>query len=245
MASKRFRGESCAYCAKGISTPTGDHVLPRSLVPPDLRANLPKVPCCERCNNRKSRIEHYITTVLPFGGRHPRAPETLEAVQTRLARNRPLAHELATSMRRHVAEDGSVVQSLLIRTEMIEAFADDLVRGLSFHHWGDRLTDRGEYFSALLHPEADKILLRQVGALNGQTVEGDLADGHFRYSAKRAPSDPIFALWRIEFLGGAQFAGDGAAIATAFWAIAGNPAMVAKFKGGIQDPERKEVAGGK
>lgn len=242
MASRRFRSKPCAYCATGISTPTGDHVLPRSLVPTELRADLPKVPCCETCNNRKSRTEHYVATVLPFGGRHATARETLEAVRPRLIKNQRLARELAAGMQDHVTTDGTVGKRLLVRTEMIEAFADDLVRGLSCHHWGERLTEQGDYFSALLHPEFDEMLSRQLAALNGATVDGDLADGHLLYFAKRAPAEPIFALWRIEFLGGAQFGNGGPDLASAFWAIAGNPAMVAKFKDGILESELKDAA---
>ena len=48
----------------------GDHVFARQLFPVSERDNLPKVPCCDQCNNDKSRLEHYLVTVLPFGAQH-------------------------------------------------------------------------------------------------------------------------------------------------------------------------------
>lgn len=241
MPSKRFQDMPCAYCAKGISTTTGDHVLPRSLVPKNLRGNLPKVPCCRECNRRKARTEHYIASVLPFGGRHGSARETLELAGPRIAKNDRLAKDLAEGLREHVTGSGHVVQGLLIETEQVECFVDDLVRGLSNFHWSDRLTEPSQYFSALLHQEIDEWLAHWLGNLKGDSVSGDLAEGHVRYLAKRAPADPIFSMWRIEFLGNMQFAGDGPSLASAFWAVGGDPRMVDKFKQGIREPDVSRV----
>ena len=65
--SKRFRDKPCVYCLTNPSTTTGDHVFAREFFPEAARANLPKVPACESCNNEKSHLEHYLTAVLPFG----------------------------------------------------------------------------------------------------------------------------------------------------------------------------------
>ena len=45
----------------------GDHVIARGFFLPSERGELPQVPACKQCNNEKSRIEHHLTTVLPFG----------------------------------------------------------------------------------------------------------------------------------------------------------------------------------
>jgi len=71
--SKRFKNKLCVYCLKNPSTPTGDHIFAREFFMQDRRANLPKVPACKHCNNEKSQLEHYLTAVLPFCGRHPDA----------------------------------------------------------------------------------------------------------------------------------------------------------------------------
>ena len=54
--SKRFRGKLCIYCLRDPSTSTGDHVFAREFFPESERADLPKVPACEACNNKKSKL---------------------------------------------------------------------------------------------------------------------------------------------------------------------------------------------
>ena len=101
MSSKQFRGKLCVYCCER-SAVAGDHVFPRELFVERSRANLPQVPTCDLCNNQKSKLEHYLTTILPFGGRHADARENLvNLVPGRLARNLRLGRELNAG-RRHV-----------------------------------------------------------------------------------------------------------------------------------------------
>src|SRR5215467_10644342 len=113
--SKRFRGKTCIYCLQRPSTTTGDHVFARQLFPFDKRANLPKVPGCEFCNNQKSILEHYLASVLPFGARHKDASENLtKMVPPRLAKNQKLARELHAGRARVLSEEepGVVVDTL-------------------------------------------------------------------------------------------------------------------------------------
>lgn len=70
MASNRFRGKRCVYCGRTGASDTGDHVIARGFFPPSDRADLPQVPACSACNNAKSRLEHHLLTILPFGARH-------------------------------------------------------------------------------------------------------------------------------------------------------------------------------
>src|SRR5881394_1954463 len=96
--TKRFRGETCVYCAREQAATTGDHVFARQFFLSDDRVDLPKVASCERCNNDKSKLEHYLTTVLPFGGRLATASRILnEMVPGRLAKNARLHRELAAN----------------------------------------------------------------------------------------------------------------------------------------------------
>src|SRR2546429_3666489 len=99
--SKKFKGLRCAYCAVREAV-TGDHIFAREFFLPSARANLPKAPICAECNNEKSKLEHYLTTVLPFGGRHPDASENLASmVPKRLGRN--------VRLHRHLKEKQKVV----------------------------------------------------------------------------------------------------------------------------------------
>jgi hypothetical protein len=57
------------------------------------------VPACRPCNTAKADLEHYLATVLPFGGRHADAAANLQdLVPQRLAKNLALKRKLATGM---------------------------------------------------------------------------------------------------------------------------------------------------
>jgi hypothetical protein len=92
--------------------------------------NLPKVPACLECNGEKSRLEHHLTSVLPFGGIHADAHQALNAAGHRLTRNAPLHRELAQG-----AGDGT----LPFRPEILTDFIALAVRGLLFYHLDARL----------------------------------------------------------------------------------------------------------
>jgi len=98
--SKRFKsGELCVYCSK-LPAVTGDHIFARKFFVESARANLPQAPVCATCNNEKSELEHYLTAVLPFGGRHPDALENLVSmVPKRLQRNAKLHRVLSAGVR--------------------------------------------------------------------------------------------------------------------------------------------------
>ena len=44
------------------------------------RADLRQAPACDRCNNEKAKLESYLMTVLPFGGRHIDTVENLASM---------------------------------------------------------------------------------------------------------------------------------------------------------------------
>ena len=73
----------------------GDHIFAREFFLLSARSNLPQAPICSECNNEKSKLEHYLTAVLPFGGRHADASETLASmVRKRLEKNVKLHRNL-------------------------------------------------------------------------------------------------------------------------------------------------------
>lgn len=53
---------ACVYCGRRATT--RDHVPPRSLLERPFPANLPTVPCCERCNRGYSLDEQYFLVLL-------------------------------------------------------------------------------------------------------------------------------------------------------------------------------------
>ncbi len=102
--SKKFKDKPCVYCPTGISA-TADHAFAREFFLERHRANLPKVPACAVCNGEKSALEHYLTTILSFGGVHPNALENLiTTAPRRLAKNLKLRDTLAAAINAPDAE---------------------------------------------------------------------------------------------------------------------------------------------
>ena len=89
--SKKLKDKLCAYCGINLST-SADHVFSRSLFCDPEIVNIPQVPACFDCNNEKSRLEHILSTILPFGGRHESVKKHLSngKVGKRLSKNIPL-----------------------------------------------------------------------------------------------------------------------------------------------------------
>ncbi|MBL4836842.1 MAG: HNH endonuclease [Kordiimonadaceae bacterium] len=98
---KGFSSQICIYCQKENSTPTGDHIISRSFFTLNNRDNIPKVPACTSCNNKKSKLEHYLATILPFGGKHTEASNYLkELVPARLTKNQKLHRNLKKEIKK-------------------------------------------------------------------------------------------------------------------------------------------------
>lgn len=83
--SKRWRDKPCVYC---LARAEGDdHVIARQFFVERRRADLPKVAACRACNNEKSKLEQYLTGILPFAGRHQDARENMGRLPARIAKN--------------------------------------------------------------------------------------------------------------------------------------------------------------
>ena len=94
-----FKGKHCAYCSKAMAN-SEDHVFARKFFLEKDRKDLPKAPACDDCNGKKSRLETYLSAVLPFAGRHAQAVENLAmGVPKRLDKNRKVSRELFGSMK--------------------------------------------------------------------------------------------------------------------------------------------------
>jgi len=133
--SKRFKGKICVYCATPVASETGDHVLAREFVRAVFRSQIPQVPACRQCNKNKADLEHYLTAVLLFGGRHADAATNLETEgPRRFAKNQKLGRQLAKGRARLWTREpsGLVVNALTlpIDGEKIEKLVEFMARGL-------------------------------------------------------------------------------------------------------------------
>lgn len=211
MSSKRFKGKLCVYCSEHPGV-TGDHVFAREFFLPEARASLPQVPACDHCNNEKSKLEHYLTVLLPFGGRHAHAHNNLATqVPGRLAKNQRLAKELNTGRGRIWHIEGETCQPTMtvpidpLRT--CELFSQ-IGRGLAWYHWGTYLQAGHTSKALFLSNHGHKFFSRLFTMNAANRVQQDLGKATVSYSGVQAVDIPQLTLWRISFYGGMVLSGD-------------------------------------
>lgn len=219
MRSTRAAG---ARCEKGLSGQdlrllrgTGDQLHkrpchPSPICPREPSANLPQVPACAACNNAKSADEHYLATVLPFGGNHLASSAILELdVPRRLAKNQRLHRELAASQTDIWLNLGGGIESTIgfsIEADRVVRYARWMIQGLHAHHWEP--VPKGTWVGAgVLTPAGQKF---QLGFMNmgGLRLRGDIGHGLFSYAALRSFEKPYISAWWLRLFGGVMLGGD-------------------------------------
>lgn len=224
--SKRFRGKLCIYCLVNPST-TGDHVFAREFFSESERADLPKVPACGSCNNEKSRLEHYLTAVLPFGARHADALANLrDLVPPRLAKNAKLHRELVQGRGFALSEERpglhAPAETLPFNGERLRQLLGFVAKGLLWHHWG--VTLKGHHTMKVMWlTKLDEASFYPFLDLNAkQRVRSSLGNGAFSYEGVQGTDYPEFSVWKISIFGGLKLCGDPTAPfeeVTGFWVI--------------------------
>lgn len=224
--TKRFRGETCVYCAREQTATTGDHVFARQFLLSEDRVDLPKVAACQGCNNDKSKLEHYLTTVLPFGGRLATSSRVLnEMVPGRLAKNARLHRELAANQGSILINRRGLVEkamTLPIDANQFQALFRYVVRGLAAHHFGTIIPAHYSVGAGLL-TEAGEGFVGPMLQKNGRAqVNTSVGGGTFQYAGVQAVDDPYLTVWCIQVYGGVTLGGDPRASLEAtprIWAI--------------------------
>jgi hypothetical protein len=211
---KELRGKLCAYCSVEPGT-TPDHVFARAFLPADKRDGLPTVPACEACNNKKAKLEHYLTAVLPFGGLHPDAHHVLATmVPARLDNNERLRRELSAGMERAsvTAPHGATKQTVAVPIDgdqVIELF-EYMVRGLAWHHWPETLSpDHGVKVWTVTQHGKTVVWDEHLSRMNSpKRIAGNLGDGALTYEAALGVGGDHLSVWRVRVFGGAVIRGD-------------------------------------
>jgi hypothetical protein len=183
-------------------------VFARAFFQEEDRGNLPKAPACERCNGDKSRAEHYLTAVLPFGGRHAQAVETLNAgVPGRLTKNRKLHKELArTSEPAWLREDtGLYVPTgrFTFDSVQLEELLKYIGRGLAWHHWKAYLRPE-DYVSVMFLTDMMTATFQQMigGWTVARRVTNNLGRGAVQYESVQATDPAELTVWCVSMYGG-------------------------------------------
>jgi hypothetical protein len=202
-----YANHVCVYCRKSRSIRTGDHVFARSFFAEDRRANLPKAPACLTCGNKKSAHEHYLATVLPFGGMHGDATRNLNTlVEPKLARNQRLQRELAAGFEGSAERpDGSA--AIPFETGHLRSLFEMVAQGLLWHHRKIYLPESHSVV-AFTPPEETMPELTKLYQLGGDKVVGDVGQGTFRYAANIAHNDAAMSVWFFQIMEGLKLTGD-------------------------------------
>jgi hypothetical protein len=204
--SKRFKGKTCVYCTgEGISQ-TADHVIAREFLPVAHRGDLPKVPACEPCNHAKSRLEHYLLAVLPFGSRHPAASSMLEAeVPRRLAGNRSLHRALAANQQNAWLTENGVTQRTItipFEGERLDALFALVTRGLTAHHFGVVIPNDYYVGAGTLASAAEPFMMSLLAMNARAKVSRSIGNGLISYEGAQGTDDPNLTVWRYRIYGG-------------------------------------------
>jgi hypothetical protein len=205
--SKRYIGKTCTYCTAPHASVVGDHVLAREFCLKHKRANLPQVPACDVCNGEKSRLEHELTAVMPFGGRHPDSRANLSTmVAPRLAKNRKLAATLAAGMRQSFeSNDGIAWQpagTVPIDTAQLVRLYELMAQGLAYWNWGVLLPQEScIIYGTFLTAAGENIYERLFGTNRVRRVRDSLSDGVLEYEGIQDPGHSEFTAWRMSLYG--------------------------------------------
>jgi hypothetical protein len=205
--SKKFKGQRCAYCSASEAV-TGDHIFAREFFLLSARANLPQAPICEQCNNEKSNLEHYLTTVLPFGGRHTHASENLALqVPKRLGKNTKLHRNLMAEQRivSVSGTGGTTAETIAIPFdgEKLENLFSMITRGLVWYHWRVYLESSYRVQTHTITADGLEMYDQKLFRKNARNRVGeDLGSGTFAYEGAQAVDDPGVTVWKFRVYGG-------------------------------------------
>lgn len=208
--SKKYKNKTCAYCNDNLSI-TGDHVFAREFFLIEHRGkDLPRVPSCDSCNNKKSRLEHYLTSILPFGGKHCTAKKNLKTmVPKRLSKNRKLHRKLASNR-----DWVWVLQESELYTrhtcfkfdgEKLLQLFEYIGKGLYWHHIKSPLSgDTDVKAKALTKYDIDYFKKHFFTSDRFNYYAGNCGDGTFKYKGMNDPLNPDLSCWVISIYGGIQ-----------------------------------------
>ncbi len=213
--SKKFKNKTCVYCGRAEAAQTPDHVFAREFFVTSQRANLPKVPACAHCNGTKSRLEHYLTTLLPCAGWNPDSQTILETkLGSRLEHNLKLQSQVTLGMERiWVRSGGLIVPSgtLPIDFEKVQGLFCFIMKGLLWHHWRTLLATDSFIDAAVLKNngrDLQSLWDNRFQHLPHRKVQEDLGDGTFEYEGIQLIDSPQTSIWKFYLYGGLTFGPD-------------------------------------
>ncbi len=237
--SKKYKGKICVYCQERPSIKQGDHVFSRELFLESERANLIKVPACDECNNDKSKFEHYLTALLPFGGLHPDAKEHLKIlVPPRLEKNQKLKRELRAGMGYVTKADeyGNERRDLTVpfNGEMYTGLFEYIVKALTWFHWKTYINKNSIVLTTALTEFGEDMFQQHLFSLGSKnTIDESIGQDTVKYFGMQAVDNDQITVWKFQVFNGLVVSNsedEGFQKSTCIGAISGPPQVVNPFK---------------
>lgn len=203
--SKKYKNKVCVYCAQAESS-TGDHVFAREFFLLEERGNPIKVPACNFCNNKKSEIEHYLASVLPFGGRHPDAKEHLfQQVPQRLEKNKKLKNDLRVGKKYGWLPDGSMALGIPFDGEKFIKLSEYISRALSWYHWDTLIRQESFIYAMNLTSRAEEFFQSFLFKLNAKNrVNRIIGKNTVQYRGEQGVDNDQLTIWQFQFFNGLE-----------------------------------------
>lgn len=220
--SKKFKNKTCVYCTEENSSQTGDHIFARKFFLENQRDNLPKVPVCDDCNNKKSELEHYLTAVLPFSGRHADAKENLvKMVPPRLEENRKLQTTLSINRRTMWGRaDGRLLPHTALPFDYtkMQQLLIFIVKGLAANYF--KIVIPKDYFVDVTIPNirAEELFSGMFNMTSEKRVKKSLGNGTIEFEGAQSDSEIYTTIWKICIYGGLTLIDKRTQQQGAFWA---------------------------
>lgn len=186
---------------------TADHVFPREFFQKEQRDMLPKVPSCDKCNNEKSQLEHYLLSVLPFGATHQNAHKALSIdVKRRLENNKKLHDKIKKGIgyKQISNGDGNLEKRLTVELDsnILHEFAGFIGRGLIWHHWDRYLPLNCSFKTFTPSPTGMEFISGLFNLSSTLRVDNKLGNNTVRYKGVMSEIDDGLSVWAIQMLGG-------------------------------------------
>jgi len=200
---RKFRKEVCVYC-NDAPAESSDHVVGRKFFLEERRGDLPQVPACEPCNNRKSQLENYLMIVLGLSAKHRDAAVNLQTQVSHRLENKANA-KLLRKLKKGYENSGGT--SIPFEHKPLEELCAMIAKALGWQHFATRL---GKGYSAIasVFMNDGETFFAQLLARGKTHVSEDLGEGTFKYEGAQAAEYPELTLWRFEIYGGVDFGGD-------------------------------------
>lgn len=200
--SKKYKGKTCVYCAENLSV-TGEHIFAKAFFLESERANLPQAPTCENCNNQKSKLEHYLTTILLFGSMHDHAEENLKTlVPKRLEQNRKLTLQLVEGMQ-YMQWDSKQNLVLPFNSDALTRLFEYIAKGLAWYHW-DSIISKSSFVLARTLTSSNESYFDRFLSLfrSDRNVNNQLGQNSFSYKGIQAVDTEQITIWKFYIYNG-------------------------------------------